>query len=456
MEAWSRDGGANGKRRRNGIAARTEPERDREVSQHAGVVKVVEVLAESPHSWEDAARRALEEAKVSIRHIRSLYVRDMQAIVDRGRIVSWRLDAKISFAVESASQHTGAETMGPHEEKRQYREEREQDRDRERYSEREARFGGYGPTEQWRDEQPRQQGRNWEQEDYGRNTRGRYGFGERWGGEEQGRSEGQGGWQSAPQEWHGGSGRYGREPMSGQYGGGQSAGGYRQMGGGQYGGGQYGRESMGGGQYGGGQYGQYGGGQYGGGQQGGSQYTRDFGGQFSQFGQYGGSQYGQYGRGREDYGQRRYGQGMQGMNEWDQNRPDFGEQVSQFGGAMAGRMRRMFRSPKGYKRSDERIREDVCDQLAQDGQLDPSEMEVSVANGEVTLSGTVPQRYMKWHAEQIIDNIGGVNEIHNQLRVQRGDMSSQQGNMQTGGTTASSTTGSTGLTGTTGRNQSRS
>jgi hypothetical protein len=109
----------------------------------------------------------------------------------------------------------------------------------------------------------------------------------------------------------------------------------------------------------------------------------------------------------------------QGRGRYEDER-SIGEQVRELGGAVAGRIRRAFRSPKGYKRSDERIREDVCDQLAQN-HIDPSEIEVTVSDGEVTLSGSVSERYMKWHAEQIIDNVGGVLEIHNQLRVRRMD-----------------------------------
>jgi osmotically-inducible protein OsmY len=112
-----------------------------------------------------------------------------------------------------------------------------------------------------------------------------------------------------------------------------------------------------------------------------------------------------------------------------------GDQLQQFGSAMAGRVRRMFRSPKGYKRSDDRIREDICDQLSQQSQLDPGEIEVSVSGGEVTLSGSVPERYMKWQAEQVIDNVSGVNEIHNQLRVQRQDTSTSASSQQAGGMT---------------------
>jgi flavin-binding protein dodecin len=59
------------------------------------------VLAESERSWEDAAQIALEEASRTVRNIKSIYVQDMQAIVRDGEIVAWRLNAKISFALES-------------------------------------------------------------------------------------------------------------------------------------------------------------------------------------------------------------------------------------------------------------------------------------------------------------------------------------------------------------------
>lgn len=65
----------------------------------APIVKVIEVVAQSPHSWEDAARRAIAEASRTIDDIKSIYVKDMQAIVTNGRVVEFRLVAKISFAV---------------------------------------------------------------------------------------------------------------------------------------------------------------------------------------------------------------------------------------------------------------------------------------------------------------------------------------------------------------------
>ncbi|MBW6455987.1 MAG: dodecin family protein [Trueperaceae bacterium] len=66
----------------------------------AAMVKVIEVLAQSEKSWDDAARVALEEASRTLRGIQSIYVKDMQAIVKDNRIVQYRLNAKISFLLE--------------------------------------------------------------------------------------------------------------------------------------------------------------------------------------------------------------------------------------------------------------------------------------------------------------------------------------------------------------------
>lgn len=66
----------------------------------AAMVKVIEVLAQSEKSWDDAAKVALEEASKTLRGIRSIYVKDMQAVVEDNRIVQYRLNAKISFTLE--------------------------------------------------------------------------------------------------------------------------------------------------------------------------------------------------------------------------------------------------------------------------------------------------------------------------------------------------------------------
>lgn len=75
------------------------------------------------------------------------------------------------------------------------------------------------------------------------------------------------------------------------------------------------------------------------------------------------------------------------------------------------------RGPKGYQRSDERIKEDVCERLTQHGQIDASDIEIEVTGGEVTLRGMVDQRQTKRMAEDVAESVSGVHEVHNQLRV---------------------------------------
>ena len=77
------------------------------------------------------------------------------------------------------------------------------------------------------------------------------------------------------------------------------------------------------------------------------------------------------------------------------------------------------RGPKGYQRSDERIREDACDRLTDAPFLDASDIEVTVRNGEVTLSGTVANREQKRRSEALIEQVTGVREVHNTLHVNR-------------------------------------
>jgi osmotically-inducible protein OsmY len=75
------------------------------------------------------------------------------------------------------------------------------------------------------------------------------------------------------------------------------------------------------------------------------------------------------------------------------------------------------RGPRGYQRSDERIREDVCERMCDCGELNASDIEVRVSNGEVTLQGTVRDRQDKRLAEDLADQVSGVREVHNQIRV---------------------------------------
>jgi len=81
--------------------------------------------------------------------------------------------------------------------------------------------------------------------------------------------------------------------------------------------------------------------------------------------------------------------------------------------------RRYPRGPKGYRRSDERVKEDVCDRLYHSLDLDSSDVEVKVQSGEVILTGTVPERSMKYRIESTIEDISGVVDVTNQIRVKQ-------------------------------------
>jgi osmotically-inducible protein OsmY len=102
---------------------------------------------------------------------------------------------------------------------------------------------------------------------------------------------------------------------------------------------------------------------------------------------------------------------------------------SWFGDEEAERRRRMDdwrsrryvgRGPRGYRRSDERIKEDVNDCLTDDPFLDATDIEVGVDDGMVTLSGTVSGRSEKRRAEDLAELVSGVKDVNNQLRVSRG------------------------------------
>ena len=91
-------------------------------------------------------------------------------------------------------------------------------------------------------------------------------------------------------------------------------------------------------------------------------------------------------------------QGMTGM----ENRPNY-----------AGR------GPRNYKRSDERIQEDLNEQLTRHHLLDATDIEVTVHEGEITLRGTVENRYAKRMAEEIAESIYGAKDVRNELRVRQ-------------------------------------
>lgn len=78
------------------------------------------------------------------------------------------------------------------------------------------------------------------------------------------------------------------------------------------------------------------------------------------------------------------------------------------------------RGPKGYVRSDERIREDVCDRLSDDDEVDARDITVTVKNADVILEGTVIDRRTKHRAEDIAESVSGVKNVTNHLRTRKG------------------------------------
>jgi osmotically-inducible protein OsmY len=152
-------------------------------------------------------------------------------------------------------------------------------------------------------------------------------------------------------------------------------------------------------------------------------YDRDHNRYGSGYGNYAGYA-SQYNSSRRDY------QGPQNANYrgeergwWDRTRD---EVSSWFGDEDAERRRRMDekvsgynkgKGPKDYRRSDDRIREDVCDRLADDPFVDASGIDVKVDSSEVVLTGTVERREDKRRAEDLVEGISGVSNVQNNLRV---------------------------------------
>lgn len=113
-----------------------------------------------------------------------------------------------------------------------------------------------------------------------------------------------------------------------------------------------------------------------------------------------------------------------GQSNWDTNRSrsygsenrygnsEYPSDYSQQTGEHYGK------GPKGYRRSDERIREDICESLSHHGQIDASEVEVNVSEGVVTLSGTIDSRQAKRQMEEMIENHSGVQDLKNELKVE--------------------------------------
>jgi osmotically-inducible protein OsmY len=88
------------------------------------------------------------------------------------------------------------------------------------------------------------------------------------------------------------------------------------------------------------------------------------------------------------------------------------------------------RGPRNYKRSDDRIEEDINEQLTRHAMVDATDIEVRVQNGEVTLRGTVDNRQAKRIVGDITDAVSGVKEVMNKLKVRQRGESSESPNKQ--------------------------
>jgi hypothetical protein len=108
---------------------------------------------------------------------------------------------------------------------------------------------------------------------------------------------------------------------------------------------------------------------------------------------------------------RRRHRDTRGLVEWEDRGP-----LAWLGDKFREATGRRGRGPKGYQRSDDRIHDEVCERIARSG-IDADEVEVTVKDREVTLSGNVRRRIDKWRLEEVADDVFGVEDVHNGLRV---------------------------------------
>lgn len=64
-----------------------------------GVHKVIEVISQSPKGWEDAAQKAVAEAAETVDDIKSVYIKELMAVVKNNKVTEYRVNAKVTFEV---------------------------------------------------------------------------------------------------------------------------------------------------------------------------------------------------------------------------------------------------------------------------------------------------------------------------------------------------------------------
>ncbi len=63
------------------------------------ILKVIEVLSDSPTSWEDAVKNGVSKASRTVKNIKSAYVQSQSVVVEDGEVKSFRVNLKLSFEV---------------------------------------------------------------------------------------------------------------------------------------------------------------------------------------------------------------------------------------------------------------------------------------------------------------------------------------------------------------------
>jgi len=133
---------------------------------------------------------------------------------------------------------------------------------------------------------------------------------------------------------------------------------------------------------------------------------------------------GRYPQWSDDTFRPRFGRSTQQSSRWDSDMDTSSSSSRQIGARHRGR------GPKDYQRSDERIKEEVCDRLTDDDDIDAGDISVQVKSGEVHLTGTVSDRSAKRRAEMCVEQIPGVKDVINELRVQGQQSRQSQGQSQ--------------------------
>lgn len=106
------------------------------------------------------------------------------------------------------------------------------------------------------------------------------------------------------------------------------------------------------------------------------------------------------------------GLGFPGEHTWGEEQYD-AERREEQGRRPVGPIRR------GHRRSDERLAQEIHEILTKDPEVDAQEIEVRVDGGVVTLTGEVESSDAKLLAEELVESLPGVREVHNRLRVAR-------------------------------------